>query len=481
MTKVTRLSWVAIVSLLVLNTVPLQHAQAGPPDERVEPLKDKLGKLIKVEFLDTPLERVIESLEREADGVTFVLDRNGLAGSLKVPVSLRAEKMSIRRALDWVTVGAAADWDVRDGLVYITTPDEAIRPYIKLQVYDVRSLIARIPQFVGAPQFDLNSALSNTSSGGSAGQGVAQASTDLFADDSPDVDVSGITSEDLVEIIEASVRRGKWHEIDGVSVNVRNGILTVVHTDDIQDQVKALLEQYQKAYGKMVSLEAHFLVVKREKLEEHLAKTKGSALLAPDAVEAFLKTARAEQAGGRVLGVARTTCFNAQRVNLSASSDESFVSDLEPIPGAAGMDPTVSVSKNGVVLDIEPAVSFDDSSITIVLRSHVVLGRSMSSHRLPVVTPPDMLKEHYRVQTPTEKGKADKVTTRDKTRITAAESALVGIAEVQLPKQDTVNYKTTVRLANGGGVILSGFTSQFEQVELKDAEVVLLVRAATAK
>jgi type II secretory pathway component GspD/PulD (secretin) len=64
----------------------------------------------------------------------------------------------------------------------------------------------------------------------------------------------------------------------------------------------------------------------------------------------------------------RVTFFNGQRAFVIVARQESFVSDLEPVPDAIGFDPTLSVVQSGVVLDVEGTVSADRRYVTLTLR-----------------------------------------------------------------------------------------------------------------
>jgi len=143
-------------------------SEVGPPDEALKPIAEKLNKKLKIQFLDTPFNRVIEFLQRES-GVTFLINHAATAGREDNPVSLEADEMTIKEAIDWSCVATGTDWDVIKGVIVISTPAAIQARHLETRVYDVRSLLVQMPHFSGGPEFDLNSALSNTSSGGSSG------------------------------------------------------------------------------------------------------------------------------------------------------------------------------------------------------------------------------------------------------------------------------------------------------------------------
>ncbi len=64
----------------------------------------------------------------------------------------------------------------------------------------------------------------------------------------------------------------------------------------------------------------------------------------------------------------RVTFFNGQRAYVTVARQISFISDLEPVPDAAGFDITLSVVQSGVVLDVEGTISADRRYVTLTLR-----------------------------------------------------------------------------------------------------------------
>ncbi|MFT3788797.1 MAG: hypothetical protein QM770_21940 [Tepidisphaeraceae bacterium] len=66
----------------------------------------------------------------------------------------------------------------------------------------------------------------------------------------------------------------------------------------------------------------------------------------------------------------RVTVFNGQRAFVVVSTQQSYVSDLEPVvgSGAVGFDPTIDTVNSGVVLDVQATVSADRKYVTLTLR-----------------------------------------------------------------------------------------------------------------
>ena len=48
---------------------------------------------------------------------------------------------------------------------------------------------------------------------------------------------------------------------------------------------------------------------------------------------------------------------------------------------------------------------------------------------------------------------------------------------LNLPQVDSVNFRTTVRVPDGGAVVLTGVSAQFEHLKAENSEIVLFLRA----
>ena len=108
-----------------------------------------------------------------------------------------------------------SEWYIR-----VLTKEEANKDTVVL-VYDIKDLVKRIPNFDNAPSFDINDALSNTSSGGSSSG--AQSSTTLFGtneDDEPKT-TEAERGEELAMLIREMIEPTIWQELGGQYSSVK--------------------------------------------------------------------------------------------------------------------------------------------------------------------------------------------------------------------------------------------------------------------
>lgn len=104
-------------------------------------LREKLEENVSVEFLDTPLETVIEELAKSA-AIDMRLDLRALRAARirqREPITVRLSERKLKTVLQAMLMDLHLSWVLRDGVLWITTQDEA-NSLTKTAVYDVRDL-----------------------------------------------------------------------------------------------------------------------------------------------------------------------------------------------------------------------------------------------------------------------------------------------------------------------------------------------------
>ncbi len=139
---------------------------------------------------------------------------------------------------------------VMDGMVRITSRRK-LQNIVDTRVYDIRDLVmtGSYANFLSAPQFDLNSALSCSSSGG--GRGVPHVATTLFADDDDpkameerQAEAREMYIEQVVTMIQDTVgEQVEWAAYGGEVSSLRelNGNLIVKTTPGNHREIDRLL------------------------------------------------------------------------------------------------------------------------------------------------------------------------------------------------------------------------------------------------
>ena len=163
-----------------------------------------------------------------ATGLPIVVDPRAEQAALDAGVVLDLElsnPLSARRILNLLVelAGDEVSWVIRHDTVLITTRERALGPVV-LRTHDISPLTVgrtdfrapRIGRLAGVDAIDEDTF-------GGAGERVATWDED-----------------DLVSLVSENVAPGSWDE-GGTSIQAENGILIVVHTPEVQAQVRRFL------------------------------------------------------------------------------------------------------------------------------------------------------------------------------------------------------------------------------------------------
>ena len=467
----------------------------------------RLREPVPINFDANRLVNVIDYL-RNTTGVNFfvnwpVLEAAGIEKDL--PITLQLTQIPAEQALRLVLQQASAvnefepvQFSIIEGIVTISTERDLTKT-TDTRVYDIRDLLVQVPNFSNAPEFDLNESLSNTNSGGSNSGGGGGQGSSLFGDDEGE-DLDEPTRSEMIEqivtLIQDTVGKPEeWAALGGDVSSVRelNGNLIIKSTPQNHRAVIALLGQLRETRAIQIAVEARFLLVDQNFLNEvgldvdvqlnNLGGNFGPLTIAQNSIGlagGAPSTGLPGSFGGRVtappgpftpgLGYAatgrsldigisylddievnlilqatqasrqsmsltapRVTFFNGQRAFVIVARQISFVSDLEPIPDAIGFDPTLSVTNSGVVLDVEGTISADRRYVTLTVRPS-----------LATVTTP--------IRSITILGDAALVA--DNNNNNAAALPLTGFIEA--PELELTSLRATVSVPDRGTLLLGG-------------------------
>ena len=207
----------------------------------------------------------------EAAGV----DRNA-------PVSARLRDIKFSKALSTILqdVGGGQvtlGYTISEGVISISTSEDLARNTVT-RVYDIRDLIVSIPDYDQAPDFSLTNTVSNNRSGtgGSRTGGGFGGGGGLFGGGGGGGGggAQGPTRQELVteitKLIMETVAPDTWREAGGTIGALRelSGQLIVTQTPENHRELVNLLEQLRETRAIQVNIEARFLTVTRNYLED---------------------------------------------------------------------------------------------------------------------------------------------------------------------------------------------------------------------
>lgn len=228
--------------------------QLDAPAPQRNSIGRKLGDLIeRVEFDANEAKEAFQWWSLTSD-IPLVIDWNGLeleAIDRTAPIILRLRNLPAGQVLALLirqieVPGVELIIQSTPWYMEVMTKTQANRQTV-IRVYDVRDLLCAVPNFTNPPDFDLNEALSNTSSGGSGGGrggGRGGSSGRLFGDSASDDDAQDLTTraervEELVQLIRDSIEPDIWQLNGGEYASIRylQGRLIVNAPQYVHDQI----------------------------------------------------------------------------------------------------------------------------------------------------------------------------------------------------------------------------------------------------
>jgi len=474
----------------------------------------KLREPVPVNFDSSPpLASVIEYL-RNVTGLNFFVNWAQLEGigiERDLPITLQLTNVPADQALKLVLQQAEAavggidpiDFSIIEGIVHISTARDLKRA-TETRVYDIRDLLVRVPNFAESPEFDLGEALQSEDIGGGGGGG---GDTTLFGDtddtDDGDEEAAELTN-DIIELIRNTVGRpDEWVAFGGDISSLRelNGNLIVKTTATNHGDILDLLGQLRETRAIQIHIEARFLLVDQNFLEEvgvdldfafdNSGPGLGDVGVSQDSFGLtsrestglpggfptttsnpfaggfgvpggfgsnsrsldfnisyvddfqFNLLVRATQANRRSIALTapRLTLFNGQRAFVFVARQIAFVSDLELVPDTFGFDPTLSFTNSGVVLDVQATVSADRRYVTMTIRP------SLATVVQPIRTVP--FEAFIDVDGDVGGGGDDDDDDGDSTLVPVS-------AQLEAPEIELTALNTTVSVPDRGTLVLGG-------------------------
>ncbi len=199
-----------------------------------------------------PLEEVAAYLQN-VSGVNFVISakvRDELDDEEK-SILLNLPERSILSLLNIITeVRPNLRWKIEHGVVKFVTAEELTGNQI-LKMYEVRDLIRPITDF---PAREININPSGD---------VPEVQEDLEAREA-----LVITEDALDTLIRDNIAPESWDADPANSLRISNGTMVVNQTPEVQTQIQTLLDDLREATGIMVDIQARFLKVEDNFLED---------------------------------------------------------------------------------------------------------------------------------------------------------------------------------------------------------------------
>jgi type II secretory pathway component GspD/PulD (secretin) len=399
-------------------------------DPRVQEIENVLSStMVNINFDETSLRDAVGFLAQYANLNIIVLPSvDEEKSEEELLVSLRAENISVRGALELITLTKGLSFRIDNGVVQIGTEAEALGEMI-LDLYDVKDLTVPIKSFPGQ---DINL----TPSGGFG----------FFTEEEEIDPIQAFEGDALADLIRDTIDTNVWDEGGDVAFR-EGGILLVRAPRETHARVQGLLDGLRATGGLTVTLETRFITVQDGFLQDIgvdirglgdqsggvglagkgqtrrfddvltgtqnaplgigtdnfsgvfynlnsdgdvrgrvenlldvalgqtglLAATGGTSIQATYLDDTQLEVVlRAVEKSLRssIVVAPKITVYNHERANVTVLNQVSYIQDFDvEIAQAAQIgDPIVQTLRDGVILDVTPIVSADRKFVTLELR-----------------------------------------------------------------------------------------------------------------
>ena len=250
--------------------------QDAPENRAVLAQLEDRSKRLPASFNDNALADVIGFIENVTQ-LSFDVNWDSLEDvgiERETPITLNLAPVPVTTLLDRVLEKAsassfgdtdAADWAVTDGIVTVAS-DEVLRRNTVLEIYDIRDLIIEVPDYIEAPDFDLNSVLQ---SGGGGGGGQSPFND---AGDGDEFEFTPIEErvEEITDIITENVDFDGWTINGGDTGQLQpyGASLIITNTPKNHRAIYGLLGKLREQRAMQINVEARFLIVDQAFFEQ---------------------------------------------------------------------------------------------------------------------------------------------------------------------------------------------------------------------
>ena len=437
-----------------------------------------------------PFKEVLQTLQIQS-GVNILLDaRSPEVGDAQVqPTSV--EQVSLKQALDMLmAMTEGLVWTIQ-GNVVVFMKKELVKHNLTLNVHGVADLTAGLTEFK-PPKIDLVPA-----------DQVNDEENPLFGSEGEETIKPYGSIDDIIELVKSAVGNTETWAVEGASINAQGTTgIVVKHTAEVQGQVEKFLNDLRAFAGIVVTIETRFLTVSDNFLRDVGVDIRGlggqtpgslvnlddvtngledkasagrdnggpglpaGVALNPSAgayfndgrdgdfrgrneniferplgtilsslggasfslaylddsqLAAVIKAVEKNQSG-RTLTAPTITVYNTQRANLTVVNQLSYIQDFDVEVAQTSFiaDPIIGVIQDGLTLDVRPTVSNDRRFITLELQPTV----AKLSEPIPTFS-------------------------------TTLGSSFTPVI-IQLPELRLQRARTTVRLPDGGSIVIGG-------------------------
>lgn len=209
------------------------------------------------------LENVNVALEYEGASLSDVVARFRAEGRINIvlstsvrnsdyEVNLEIGRVNLRQALELLCSQLGLSWRVENGAVIISEQGEADGSNVVTRMFPVADLLINYRTFIGdEPRLS----------------GDDRAQDPRFQVEELEMEADPVSIEDLMEVIEFAIDADSWGN-DGHGIQYQQQNLIINNSPENIERVAALLQDLRRSQGLTVSVEARFITIRDDFLED---------------------------------------------------------------------------------------------------------------------------------------------------------------------------------------------------------------------
>lgn len=218
-------------------------------------LRERLEEEISMDFSESPLNEVVEFI-RNRTGINMIIDPSvykDFPDPQSLQIDIAVNNLKLTSLLNVILDMKGLAYRIDTGGVLVISTKKRVEETPLLRLYNVRDLTGKLNDFPGVE-------LSLAESKGNELGGVQMKSED-------EKPATTITEEQLTDLIKNNIAKGTW-ETPNRSIDTRSGTLIIRQTKEVHEQIDSLLNDLRKATGLLVTVEARFITVADNFLED---------------------------------------------------------------------------------------------------------------------------------------------------------------------------------------------------------------------
>ncbi|MDI6786974.1 MAG: hypothetical protein QME51_01210 [Planctomycetota bacterium] len=267
-----------------------------------------LRRKIKFPFTEaTPLKQIIDYIKEFIPNLNIIIDTSAGVDPQE-SITYPSPEIPLAYVLKDILLTKQWGYYIRDGIVYISTLEKITKEQMETRWYSILDLTIPIIDF---PSTEL--AFGITPEAGDTGV----------------VNMPTISGEELVQLIKETTAKqeGGWEEATGANVAFQGntGVLVVNHVPQVHKQIETLLNQIRAAADVVVTIEARFLSVQHNLLEDVGVELKGLGRTLPT----YFLTPPPDGPAFSDLSAGIVGVYRKNRQNLVARL-ENFITNADP-------------------------------------------------------------------------------------------------------------------------------------------------------